>query len=62
MNENKKNKHDVDYSEGMGETRCGKCEFFRSENTKAFGGGSCVKVWGIIDPNMWCKLFKKRGS
>lgn len=58
----KKSKHEVDYSEGMGETRCGNCAHYRGELVKAFGGGSCVKVWGIIDSMMWCNLFEKRGS
>lgn len=49
-----KRKQDVDYSRGMGETRCKNCKFFVRPSM------TCLKVWGAIDPEFWCKLFKWR--
>lgn len=48
-----KRKPDVDYSPGMGKTRCRNCVNFRAP-------GACIKVWGLIDPTYWCKLFKPK--
>lgn len=56
----KRSKTEVDYSEGMGETRCGNCKFFRKFSPRV--DGSCTKVWGLIDEHMWCKLFERKGT
>lgn len=49
-----KEKSEVDYSEGMGKTRCGNCKFYRDAYTR------CLKVKGLIDKDMWCTLFKRK--
>lgn len=49
----KKDKHEVDYSRGMGATRCRNCKFYQA-------GGYCLKVRGDIHPEYWCKLFQRR--
>jgi hypothetical protein len=55
MIETKKvSKKAVDYSPGMGVTRCKNCVFFR--------GGLCERVRGVIDPEYWCRLFKAAKS
>ncbi len=43
-------KAEVDYSPGMGETRCRNCEHFLPPN-------SCEVVAGSIDPAYWCRRF-----
>lgn len=45
-------KASVDYSKGMATSRCGICEHFQKPD-------SCTKVAGRIDPQYWCRLFKK---
>lgn len=47
-------KADVDYSKGMNGRFCRTCRFFRGSTNR------CLKVWGPIDPDMWCKLWQKR--
>lgn len=49
-----KEKSEVDYSPGMGATRCGNCRYYRASTSR------CLKVKGIIDPQYWCELFKRR--
>jgi|SwirhisoilCB2_FD_contig_21_40597106_length_254_multi_7_in_0_out_0_1 hypothetical protein len=48
-------KAEVDYSRGMGETRCKNC-------THYMGNHVCELVAGDIDPEYWCKKFQKRGT
>ena len=48
-------KDDVDYSEGMGTTRCKNCLYFLASRR-------CRKVLGMIEPDMWCRLFKRRAA
>ena len=50
----KLSKESVDYSKGMKTSHCGICRFYL--------GGFCSKVFGPIDPSMWCKLFKRKGK
>ena len=49
----KVDKESVDYSKGMGRTRCRDCKHFMAPT-------HCERVKGIIDPLYWCKLFRKR--
>lgn len=42
----------VDYSPGKGETRCRHCAHYE-------GHGTCRLVMGYIDPDYWCKKFRK---
>lgn len=44
-------KEEVDYSEGMGKTRCKNCVHYE-------GNHSCELVEGTINPEYWCKKFK----
>jgi hypothetical protein len=48
-----KQKAEVDYSLGMGNDRCKNCRHFVKP-------GQCRKVWGAIDPQYWCKLFRPK--
>src|SRR5215510_13481067 len=36
----------------MAKSHCGICRFYR--------GGSCTRVKGDIDPDMWCRLYKPK--
>lgn len=49
----KLSKDSVDYSEGMGETRCRNCAHF-------IPPAACEIVRGPIDPEFWCERFAKR--
>lgn len=53
IEEPKRSKASVDYSDGMPRARCGICEYFVPT-------GKCELVAGLIDPMMWCRLFEKR--
>lgn len=46
-------KSSVEYSRGMGKTRCKNCTNFRAPD-------SCSKVIGKIDPEYWCELFRAK--
>lgn len=48
-----KSKMSVNYSRGMNNDRCKNCINFRTP-------AQCIKVWGKIDPEYWCELFKKK--
>ena len=50
----RKSKQEVDYSKGMGATRCRECTHFHPN------ARTCSLVAGPIMPNYWCKLFEKR--
>lgn len=52
MQMRKASKASVDYSPGMGETRCRNCEHFRRP-------AACAVVAGPIDPDYWCKRFEE---
>lgn len=54
----KRLKHEVDYSRGMGDTRCWACVHFNAARSSA--SGTCDRVEGVIDPDYWCKLFKAK--
>jgi hypothetical protein len=47
----KADKDSVNYSKGMPSSHCGICQHYSN--------GTCSKVKGPIDPDMWCKLFKR---
>lgn len=47
-------KEDVNYSKGMPGRRCGNCKFYRSTTSR------CIKVAGVIDPEYWCELWRKK--
>lgn len=49
----KLSKSAVNYSRGMGTTKCGSCRHFHRN-------GSCSLVAGPIDPAMWCIKFAKK--
>jgi hypothetical protein len=49
----KRNKDDVDYSQGKPNAHCGICEHYRPDY-------QCDLVKGIIRPECWCKLFDKK--
>lgn len=49
-----KEKDEVDYSPGMNGRFCRTCKFFRGSTSR------CLKVKGIIDPEKWCRLWKKK--
>ena len=61
----KTTKSDADYSKGMAARHCGKmfdkdvgyCAHFIGEGITA--PGKCERVYGDINRNMWCRLFKK---
>ena len=55
----KADKEDVDYSEGMGDRRCGRCVHWLPDGPAAFSG-ACALVKGHILARMWCELFKRR--
>ena len=48
----KKEKHEVRYSKGHPNSRCGICEHFEKSD-------ACKLVKGDIDPMYWCILFEK---
>lgn len=48
----KKEKSEVDYSQGHANSRCGICTYYREPH-------SCTLVRGEILPHMWCELFKR---
>lgn len=49
----------VDYSKGMGDSRCKNCLNYEPNETVP-EVGTCRKVLGIIHSWMWCELFSKR--
>lgn len=53
-NARKQAKKAVDYSPGMGRTRCKYCVHYRA--------GLCERVRGVIDPDYWCRLFRAKGA
>lgn len=55
----KKDKKEVDYSTGMRQSRCAFCEYFVPEN-QGSNDGTCTKVKGRINGEMWCKLFRRK--
>lgn len=50
----KKDKEEVDYSEGRMKEHCGICEHFQP------GKQACTKVKGHIMARMWCRLFERK--
>lgn len=50
----KKPKSEVNYSRGMGTTRCRNCTYFYPNARQ------CAKVAGPIEPSYWCELFTAR--
>lgn len=48
----RKAKISVDYSKGMAKAHCGICTHYSR--------GSCDLVRGSIQPDMWCRLFKRK--
>lgn len=51
VDDDKVTKASVDYSPGMGKTRCRNCAHYQ--------GGSCEIVRGDIDPDYWCQEFER---
>lgn len=49
----KVSKASVDYGPGMEARHCGVCRFY--------GNRTCRKVRGEIQPDKWCRLFKRKG-
>lgn len=49
----KKDKDEVDYSEGMPKRHCGICKYFNAKDQ------TCSKVNGHILARMWCRLFTR---
>lgn len=47
-------KEAVQYSDGMQGKYCKTCKFFRPQTSR------CLRVKGIIDPNKWCQLWRKK--
>jgi hypothetical protein len=47
-------KGDVNYRKGRGKNRCSNCTMWRN--------GHCTAVWGIIEPDMVCDLFKLKSN
>lgn len=50
----KVSKASVDYSKGMGDTRCRDCAHFNRTSQ------TCQFVEGHIDPAWWCRLWRRR--
>lgn len=50
----KKDKEEVDYSEGRMKEHCGNCSHFLVDKQ------ACTKVKGHIMARMWCRLFEKK--
>ena len=48
----KKQKSEVDYSQGHTGSRCGVCRYYQHTTR------TCDLVEGDIHPDMWCKLFE----
>lgn len=48
----KRPKSEVDYSKGYAAAHCGICEHYANH--------ACELVRGMINPDMWCKLFERR--
>jgi hypothetical protein len=48
----KVSKPSVNYSPGMGATRCKNCAHFEAPNR-------CEIVMGLIDPDYWCRRFER---
>ena len=48
----KRPKADVDYSHGKPDAHCGICEWYERH--------TCEKVRGVINEDMWCRLWQKR--
>ena len=57
MKREKKSKAAVNYGEGDSRHHCGNCVHFEVEAPH-----HCELVKGIIKPDMWCKLYKRRGK
>jgi hypothetical protein len=53
----KQAKASVDYGKGMKSAHCSICTHY--QRGKQGLHGSCELVAGSIDPEFWCKLFKK---
>jgi hypothetical protein len=51
----KLSKSSVNYSKGMGKTRCRNCSHYA-------GAGVCRLVAGEINPDYWCRKFTSRGK
>ena len=46
----KATKFSVDYSKGNATEHCGSCKHYHDH--------TCTEVQGMIEPGMWCKLWK----
>ena len=50
----KKDKEEVDYSEGRMKEHCGNCSHFLVDKQ------ACTKVKGHIMARMWCRIWTRR--
>ncbi len=55
VKEPKLSKTSVNYSKGMGKTKCKNCAHF-------VGRDVCRIVAGYVDPNYWCQKFTSKGK